>query len=243
MLKTHFNTYKESREQELLEDLVIEYIQQFGQEIMYLPRRRGNFNELYYDDDQSYFDTFYPIEMYIKNINGFGGDRTFMSKFDIEIRDQMVFSIARRRFGLEITAAEGFDAPREGDLIYFPMNGKLFQIMFTENKPFFYQLGTMQMFDITCEVFEFSSEKFMTGIPEIDVNQSEHTQDVLEYAVKDASGSPIISGEFWYVTDEKLATSVAEDGSDDTDLLGERVMDEEIINWNESNPYSLTNPY
>lgn len=235
----HFPNYIQNTEQELLEDLVIEYIQQMGIDIYYLPRRRGNFNDIYYDDDMSYFDTFYPIEMYIKSYSGFGGDGTFASKFDIEIRDQIQFSIARRRFDLEIKSKEDFPAPREGDLIYFPFNKKLFQIMFSDNKPFFFQMGTLQMFDITCEVFEFASERFMTGIPEIDAMQEKHTQDVLEFAIMDADGNYIITGDDKYLINSKMGELIDQDASDTTGEFKEQDELDDIIRWDETNPYAL----
>lgn len=242
-LNTLFHNYGTITEQELLEDLVIEYIQIYGQEIYYLPRRRGNFNEIYHDDDQSYFDTFYPIEMYLKSFTGFGGDGTFASKFDIEIRDQMQFSIARRRFDMEIGSKEDFLAPREGDLIYFPMNQKIFQIMFSDNKPFFFQMGTLQMFDITCEVFEYSSERFNVGIPAIDDMQIEHSQNILDYTILDADGNYILSGEGWYVTNRGLAQKIEDDHSDDSGEFKETDELDVIVQWEESNPYSNKNPW
>ena len=242
-LNPHFHNYGATSEQELLEDLICEYIATFGTDVYYLPRRRGNFNEIYHDDDMSYFDTFYPIEMYIKSYSGFGGDGTFASKFDIEIRDQIQFSIARRRFDLEINAKENFPAPREGDLIYFPFNRKLFQILFSDNKPFFFQMGTLQMFDITCEVFEFSSERFMTGIPEIDAMKQKHTQDVLEFAIMDSEGNYIITGDDKYLVNSKMGELIDEDFSDTTGDYKERDESDDIIRWGETNPYSHRNPY
>lgn len=238
-LKTHFNSYRETGEQNLLEDLVVEYIQTYGQEILYLPRRRGNFNGIYHDDDLSYFDTTYPIEMYIKTFD----DRTFASKFDVEVRDQVVFSIARRRFELEIGVKENTLAPLEGDLVYFPMNGKTFQIMYAENKPFFYQLGSLQMFDITCELFEYSSERFSTGIPAIDDLGKEHTLDILESVVIDGSGNVILAGDGNYLSSSTLAEEIIADQNDDSDEFVQLVEDENIIDFAEDNPYAEQNPY
>ena len=156
----YFNLYGQTSEQELLEDLVIESIRMYGQDMYYLPRKRNSFDGIYYEDSQSSFDIAYMIEVYMKSYNGFMGQDSFMSKFGLEVRDQFVFSIARRSFSLEITNPQPeILRPREGDLLYFPLNRKTFEIRFVDNKPFFYQLGELQMYDITCELFEYSKSE------------------------------------------------------------------------------------
>ncbi len=103
--------------------------------------------------------------MYIKSVDGFEGEGDLISKFGLEIRDQIVFSLARR-------AWEGLDLgvrPKEGDLVYFPLTSKLFQIMFVEHETPFYQTGALPTFDLTCELFVYSDEKIDTGVDTIDV--------------------------------------------------------------------------
>ena len=103
--------------------------------------------------------------MYIKSVDGLEGDGDLVSKFGLEIRDQIVFSVARRAFeGLDIGVR-----PKEGDLIYFPLTEKLFQIMFVEHETPFYQTGALPTFDLTCELFTYSDEKLDTGVEEVDV--------------------------------------------------------------------------
>lgn len=236
-----FENYIATSEQNLLEDLVIESIQTYGQDMYYLPRRHTNLDKLTYSDDQSYFDTFYCVEFYIKSVDGFGGDKTFMSKFDIEIRDQLILTIARRRFEEEIGHKEGFLAPREGDLLYFPMNGKLFQIMFADNKPTFYQLGNLQTFDVTVEVFEFSSERFQTGLPFIDV-YNKFSQDILSYALVDEHGSPLISEEGDVViAANEYYELINNDHVDDNEDIAQQIADESIILFTETNPFAEKN--
>jgi hypothetical protein len=114
--------------------------------------------------------------MYIKSVDGFSGDGDFLSKFGLEIRDEMVLTVARRRFGEEIAVEDstpanedqGIARPSEGDLIYFPLNGKIFQIKFVEHEAIFYQMGSLQTYDLTCELWEYSHEELNTGIVEID---------------------------------------------------------------------------
>ena len=106
--------------------------------------------------------------MYIKNFDGFEGEGDFLSKFGLEIRDEMTLTIARRTFELDVASYTANDRPLEGDLIYFPLNKKMFEVKFVEHEPVFYQMGALQMYDLRCEMFEYSQETFTTGVAEID---------------------------------------------------------------------------
>ncbi len=240
-LNPFFNTYQRTSEQNLLEDLIIESIKMYGQELLYLPRRRGNFDQIDYDDDQSYFDTAYPIEMYIKSIDGFGGDRAFMSKFDIEIRDQIVFSVSRRRWTIEIGNKEEMIAPKEGDLIYFPLRGAMFQVMMSDNKPFFYQLGNLQLFDLTCEQYEYDSSRFTTGIAVIDSFQEKYSQNLLDYGIIDHSGNYIVDHDGNFLASEGLQEAIDLIGIDDTQAIQTEQEDDDIVLFTERNPYAEKN--
>lgn len=164
----YFNNFQASNEQGLIEDLIIESIKIYGQDMYYLPRRYGNLDPVYTEDATSFYDRAYPIELYIKSVDGFQGDGDFLSKFGVEIRDRVTFTMARRIFSDEVGSNEGTTRPYEGDLIYFPLNKKIFKIMFVEHEAIFYQLGSLQTFDVVCELFEYSGETFSTGIPEVD---------------------------------------------------------------------------
>ena len=126
----YFNNFSASNEQGLLEDLIIEAIKIYGQDMIYIPRNIGNLDTLYTADDQSYYVQTYDVEMYIKSIDGFSGDGNFMSKFGLEIRDQVIFSISQRVFYNEIGYITNLVRPMEGDIVYFPLNKKCFQIKF-----------------------------------------------------------------------------------------------------------------
>lgn len=155
-------------EQRLLEDLVAESIKIYGHDVFYLPRVQIAKDALYGEDPLMQFNNAYAIDMYIKNVDGFGGDGTFLSKFNIEVRDEITFSVAPRTFQEEVGAQEDLFRPREADLIWFPLAGKLFKISFVDEKPLFYPLGIVPFYDVRCELFEFSNEIFNTGIPQID---------------------------------------------------------------------------
>ena len=240
-----FNNYGQTSEQELLEDLVVESIRIWGQDMYYLPRKRNSFDGIYYEDSQSSFDIAYMIEVYMKSYNGFMGQDSFMSKFGLEVRDQFVFSIARRSFSLEITNPQPeILRPREGDLLYFPLNRKTFEIRFVDNKPFFYQLGELQMYDITCELFEYSNEKFNTGIEEIDQIQSKLSFNVIDYSVKNEQGEPIKTEDGDYIIKDKFDQNQQEfDPIQDNERIQKEVDDNSYIDWSETNPFGERNRY
>ena len=163
-----FNNYGASQEQYLIEDLIIESIKMYGQDVYYINRTLGAEDRILREDDLPTFDAAYQMEMYIKNIDGFEGDGDFLSKFGLEIRDEITFTLARRIFEQEVTLNEAKNNPYVGDLIYFPLNNKIFEIKFVEHESIFYQMGSLQVYDIRCDLFEYSNETFSTGIADID---------------------------------------------------------------------------
>ncbi len=164
-----FNNFQSSQEQLLIENLVIESIKIYGHDVKYIKRIIQDKDKIYGEDIQtSKFIQALEVEMYIKNVDGFAGEGDFLSKFNLEIRDQITFTIAYRAFNDEVGNLMTIDRPREGDLIYFPLNKKVFEIKFVEHESVFYQLGALQMYDLKCELFAYNSEFFDTGDPEID---------------------------------------------------------------------------
>ena len=163
-----FENFSNSGEQNLIEDLIIESIKVYGIEVYYMPRSINAEDKLLNEDDLSSFDTAYLIEMYIRNIDSFEGEGDFLSKFGLQIRDSMTMTVARRTFDAEINGYTGEVRPNEGDLIYFPLNGKIFELMHVEHESIFYQMGSLQTYDLRAELFEYSGERFNTGIPDID---------------------------------------------------------------------------
>jgi len=163
-----FNNFKSSMEQSLIDDLVVESIKIHGIDCYYLTKTYGDYDTLHNEDDLGYFKEFYECEFYINSVDGFGGEGDFLSKFGLEVRDQLTLSVARRSFENEIGIPARIIRPREGDLIYFPFNEALFSIKFVEHEPVFYQLGSLQFYELRCEKFEYSGERLMTGIQAID---------------------------------------------------------------------------
>jgi hypothetical protein len=198
-----FNNFSSFQEQYLLENLIIESIKIYGEDVYYIPRKLGNFDQLYTADDQSVYDKAYEVEMYIKSVNGFTGDGNFMSKFGLEIRDQVTFSVAQRIWLQEIGTNINQVRPNEGDVIYFPLNKKVFQIKSVSKLEMFYQLGGLQTWELTCELFEYSNEIFNTGIPEIDIIQTKFSTNVLDYSITDEDGTLFVDEDNNYLVVEK----------------------------------------
>ena len=164
----YFNNFTNSGEQNLIEDLIIESIRIFGQDVWYLPRTLGAVDDLLNEDDLSIFNKAYMVEMYIKNVDGFEGEGDFLSKFGLQIRDSITFTMSQRKFLQDVALYDEMVRPNEGDLIYFPLNRKLFELKHVEHEAIFYQMGSLQTYDLKCDLFEFSNERFATGILEID---------------------------------------------------------------------------
>lgn len=217
---TYFNNFMSSREQQLLEDLIIESIKIYGEDLLYMSRNIISNDPLYTEDDQSSYTKAYPIEMYIKSVDGFEGDGVFLSKFGLEIRDQVTFTVAKRIFEEEITNDNEQPRPNEGDLIYFPLNRKVFQIKYVNYKPFFYQLGTLQTYDLVCELFEYSSEIFSTGYADIDILQTNYSINVLDYSLMTENGLVITAEDGTYIVSENYNIGGINSGSDNDFIQG-----------------------
>lgn len=166
----YFRNNDATNEQVLIEDLIVEAIRMYGIDLLYIQREVVNQDDIMQDDKYSRFRNTYGIEVYIKSVEGFQGDGDFLSKMGLEIRDRMTLTISRRSFKTEVTDVNpDLVRPREGDLIYFPLNRKFFEIKFVEHEAVFYQMGSLQTFDMSVELFEYGGEDFQTGNPIIDL--------------------------------------------------------------------------
>ena len=174
-----FNNFANSQEQKLIEDLTIESIGIYGVEAYYLNKTYGDYDYLYGEDDLGTFSDYYTVPMYINSVEGFGGEGDFLSKFGVEQRDTMTMSVARWTFEQEVgnESKANIARPREGDVIYFPLNKKLYTINFVEHEPVFYQMGALQFYELRLEMFEYSGERLNTGLYEIDKLETRRSMD------------------------------------------------------------------
>lgn len=232
-----FNNFQNSGEQTLIEDLIIESIRIYGLDMFYVRRNTGSIDKIYGEDPSRTYTHAIPVEMYIKNIEGFAGEGDFLSKFNIQIRDQITFSIARRVFEQEVGNYEMTIRPNEGDLIYLPLNKKLFEIKFVEHEAIFYQLGSLQMYDLKCELFEYNNEYFNTGIQDIDALMNNYSHDVsIKSALFTEDGHQIVDEEMYDLLQEgtydiTLTDPIAENDVIETEAAG-------YIDFSERDPFS-----
>jgi hypothetical protein len=165
----YFRNYNNFNEQNLIDDLVIESIKIYGIDVTYISGEFNNRDDVFNEDDMPLYDEKYEFEVYVKNVDGFEGEGDFLSKFGLEIRDQVTFTVAIRSFERYVTRNNQTKVrPRENDLIWLPLNKKMYRITYVEHESVFYQTGALQVYDIKCELMEFSNERFDTGIYEID---------------------------------------------------------------------------
>ena len=164
-----FRNYDNVYEQNLIDDLVIESIQIYGLDVIYITRSLQGVDNILNEDDMPLFDETYFFEVYVRNVDNFEGEGDFLSKFGLQIRDQMTLTTAIRTFERHVTREnQAKIRPLEGDLIWLPLNQKMYEIKFVEHESVFYQSGALQVYDMRCELVEYSNQRFDTGRPEID---------------------------------------------------------------------------
>ena len=183
----HFNQAVQT-EQNLVEDLVVESLRMYGHNVYYLPRKIVNEDTILGEAANSSFEDAYEVEMYLEGVEGFEGEGDLYSKFGVEVRDSATFVISRRtweRFvSLDVNLATGL-RPNEGDLIYFPLSKSLFEIKFVEHENPFYQLGKMFVFKLSCDLFEYSGEKFDTDVEALDTELELAQAPAVELTLQD----------------------------------------------------------
>ncbi len=217
----YFRNYSYGREQRVEDDLTVEAIKIYGVDVQYMPRTIFNEIEEFGEDPLSHFTLAVPIEVYVNNLENFQGEGDFLSKFNLEIRDQITLTMARRRWDqirteklidevgniylteanpavyssntdnylLETGSANGYSIsstrPLEGDLIYIPFinngNGAIYEVKFVEHERVFYQHGKLYTYEMTCELFRYSSERLDTGNSDVDIIETRNSRDIQQY--------------------------------------------------------------
>lgn len=201
------SSYTGTEEQNLHEDLIIESIQIYGIDCKYIPRTLVNYDAFFGEDQSSSFDTVYDLEFYVKSVDGFAGDGNFLSKFGLEIRDEVQLTVAKKRFEQEVTANDSsLPRPREGDIIKLPTTvdkkGRLYEISFVNYEEIYYQLGKLFTYEVTAKVFEFGGESFETGEEGVDDIMRYRVDH--EYLLKDGTGE-FVAGEIVSTSDSATA--------------------------------------
>ena len=191
-------------EQNLVQSLINEQLKIYGVEVTYIPRKIVNRSTIFEELERSRFDDNFLLEAYVDTWDGYGGQGDIMTKFGMTLKDELTVSISRERFedfispfmesmpDDEILIAT---RPREGDLVYFPLGNRLFEVKFVEHEDPFYQLGKNYIYKLQCELFEYEDEVIDTSIEEIDTKVEDlgHITDLpLIQSVSTATATAVI---------------------------------------------------
>lgn len=163
-------------EQRLVQELINEQLRMYGIEVIYIPRKFVRKETILKEISSSKFDDNYAIEAYINNYDGYTGQGDILSKFGVSLKDELNLVISKERFedfiapflNINDPEIELATRPREGDLVYFPLGQRLFEVKFVEHESSFYQLGKLYTYELKCELFEYEDEVLDTTIEEID---------------------------------------------------------------------------
>jgi len=218
----YFNNFPANQitsEQLLVEDLVIEALKIYGMDVYYLPRTtRDQVDYLFGEDTLKEYRTAHPIEMYLENVTGMDGEQDFISKFGLEIRDEVSLLVSRRRFNYSVGAAN-LSHPREGDLVYIPLVQNFFEITFVEHEndqAMYYTLGrgrggNVYVYALKLKQFVFSNEIISTGIDEIDEQiRDNYTRSQLTMSASVGSGTYTLDEIVFQSPDRTLANATAQ---------------------------------
>ena len=207
-------------EQNLYEDLIVESLKIYGQDVYYIPRTLVNRDTILNEDPGSKFDDAYLMEAYIENVDGFEGSGDLYSKFGLEIRDEATFIISRKIWNHSVGLNEDTSKPKEGDLLFLPMTNSFFEISYVEDDSPFFQLSNLPVYKLVCSLFEYADEEIETGVAEIDDkissqayqiamdltvtggNHFEHSEIVTQELVPASGGTPAVKifGEIQTIT-------------------------------------------
>jgi hypothetical protein len=184
-------------EKRLHEDIIIESLKIFGQDIYYLPRTLVNRDLVLGEDTSSRFDDSYLLEMYFETTEGFAGENEIINKFGLEIRDDTTLVLSKRRFEDHVASKATLTAtgrPNEGDIVFVPLLNSYFEIQFVEDQEPFYQLGNLPVYKLKVTRWEYASEQINTGNELLDQVEDKYTLDQLQHKLTLEYGQEVLTG-------------------------------------------------
>ena len=242
-------------EQRLYEDLIIEQLKIYGQDVFYLPRKIANKDTIFGEDPASSFDDSYIIEMYVDNVDGYMGEQEIIKKFGLELRDDIVFTLSKARWETLVKNNSDLTAerPQEGDLVYFPTTNAFFEIQFVEHEQPFYQQSNLPTYKLSCTRFEYSSERLDTGIAAIDSVEDSLTTDTMQFqfSLENETGSIVLEssiGAIDYLINEDftMATQATNDQGQIFETEAGTTTSstaDDILDFSERNPFGEVDDY
>ena len=203
-------------EQFLLQDVINEQLKIYGIDVYYLPRKIFKTDNIIREVQSSKFDDSFILEAYLNNYEGYNPNSDLMTKFGLRLTNEVSLTISRERFeefvtpfleGITSGIKEGLitdytfedlvSRPKEGDLIYFPLGERLFEIKRVESEKPFYQLGKNYVYELNCELYEYENELIETSIAEVDNTVEDEgyitTVNLVGTALT-ASGTAVVGG-------------------------------------------------
>ena len=242
-------------EQRLYEDLIVEQLKIYGQDVYYLPRKLANKDTIFGEDPASSFDDSYIIEMYVDNTDGYMGEQEIIKKFGLELRDDIRFTLSKLRWETLVKNNGDLVAerPQEGDLVYFPTTKAFFEIQFVEHEQPFYQQSALPVYKLSCTRWEYSSERLDTGITAIDTVEDNLSVDTMQFqfALENETGSLLLEsdlGAINYFLNEDFTMKTqqpVDDGQAFEDKAGTTTTStgDDILDFSERNPFGEVDEY
>jgi len=268
-----FNQYTPvKQEQSLVEDLIIESIKIYGIDGYYLPRTHVNLDKIYGEDASMLFDDALEMELYVKSFDGFAGQEDFLAKFGLQIDESVTFVISQKRFTQSLKTSiiteysynmltedgdellsnrndvseydyEAIVRPREGDMIWIPMFASLYEIKFTQNIENFFQLGKLYTYELRCDRVEYSSERINTDVADIDGIEDQYSLSTANREkLLDEDAFLFLHEDGTFVVNEADVVVAAEISADNEEI-GQKIIDDDILDFSEQNPFSLTRTF
>ena len=181
-------------EKRLHEDIVVESLKMFGNDVYYLPRTIVNKDIILGEDVTSKFDDTYLIEMYFETNQGFAGEQEIISKFGLEIREDTTLMVSKRRFHNKVNVKTNLEVPgrpNEGDILFFPLMNSFFEIQFVEDQEPFFQLGNLPVYKLRVTRWEYANETIATGVAGIDAKEAKYSVNLLvdRFTLEDEKGT------------------------------------------------------
>ena len=242
-------------EQRLYEDIIIEQLKIYGQDVYYLPRKLANKDSIFGEDPASSFDDSYIIEMYVDNSDGYMGEQEIIKKFGLELRDDITFIVSKLRWETLVSNNSDLvvERPQEGDLVYFPTTNAFFEIQFVEHEAPFYQQSALPVYKLSCTKWEYASERLDTGITSIDATEDDLSTDTMQFqfALENETGSFVIESSigaidylinesFTMATQQPVDTGQAFETAAGTTTTS---TGDDILDFSERNPFGEVDEY
>lgn len=246
-------------EQKLYEDLIIEQLKIYGQDVYYLPRKIANKDTIFGEDPASSFDDSYIIEMYVDNTDGYMGEQEIIKKFGLELRDDIKFTVSKLRWETLVSNnsdLQNTTRPNEGDLVYFPTTKAFFEIQFVEHEQPFYQQSALPVYKLSCTKWEYSSERIDTGITEIDATEDALSTDTMAFQFSLETGTSATGaitlesdiGDINYLINESFTMATqqpVDQGKAFETAAGTNTSstEDDILDFSERNPFGEVDDY